>query len=403
MPRRKPPGWPRYMVPRRLKSGVIGFYWDPPTWAKRNGCPFKFEALGTDYGDAKKRCDELLNAQFDAWRKGDEIAPSYSNHPAPGTFDWMVAIYKSSPRYQKLPAKTRKSYDAALRLASQHKLKDGRRFGILALTSITPGAADRLYDKLQDRPDGGVRIRTAMLSVTVCKRAWNVARRDKPLLVPWVNPFDKMELSYNPKPTRPVTRDELVRFVKAADDAGESSLGIAAMIAYYWLQREEDIIGRLGWSHYRPADAPDVARIFHHKTGELVDIPLFDEDGTLLWPELMERLDTAPRYGTLIVTRERLDRRRKVHLPWKVDHFRHRFAAIREAAVIDFSAKFMGLRHGGSTESGNAGLTDAQIRALSGHTTAAMTTLYTKATMRQRRAGARRRLEERTKGGNLSK
>jgi hypothetical protein len=76
---------------------------------------------------------------------------------------------------------------------------------------------------------------------------------------------------------------------------------------------------------------------------------------------------------------------------------------IREAAGIDFSAKFMGLRHGGSTESGNAELTDAQIRALSGYTIAAMTALYTKATMRQRQAGARKRLDGRTKGGNLSK
>ena len=191
--------------------------------------------------------------------------------------------------------------------------------------------------------------------------------------------------------------------MKAADEAGESSLGTAAMIAYYWLQREEDIIVRLSWSHYRPADAPDVARIFHHKTGELVDIPLYDEDGTVLWPELMERLDATPRYGTLIVTRDRLDRRRKVHLPWKVDYFRHRVAAIRAAAGIAFDAKFMGLRHGGSTESGDAELTDTQIRALSGHTTAAMTTLYTKATKRQRQIGGRKRLEARTKGGNLSK
>ena len=67
----------------------------------------------------------------------------------------MIAIYKSSPLYRKLPAKTRKSYDAALRLASQHKLKDGRDFGRLALASITPGAADRLYDKLKEKPDGG--------------------------------------------------------------------------------------------------------------------------------------------------------------------------------------------------------------------------------------------------------
>ena len=43
------------------------------------------------------------------------------------------------------------------------------------------------------------------------------------------------------------------------------------MIAFFWLQRQEDILARLTWSHYRPADAPDKVRIFHHKTGELVD------------------------------------------------------------------------------------------------------------------------------------
>ena len=81
----------------------------------------------------------------------------------------------------------------------------------------------------------------------------------------------------------------------------------------------------------------------------------------------------------------------------------HCVADIRAAAGIDFDAKFMGLRHGGNTEGGDADLTDAQIRALSGHKTAAMTALYTKATMKQRQAGARKRLEARTKGGNLSK
>jgi hypothetical protein len=223
------------------------------------------------------RCDELLNPRFDAWRKREDTTLPVDQI---STFDWMVAIYKSSPRYQKLPAKTRKSYDAALKLASQHPLKDGRKFGMLSLDSITPGAADRLFAKLKERPDGGERVRTAVLSVTVCKRAWNIARRDKPKIVPWINPFDKMELTYEPKPTRPVTHDELVRFVMAADEAGDCSLGTAAMIAYYWLQREEDIIARLSWNHYRPADLPHVARIFHHKTRKLVDIPLYDEDGT---------------------------------------------------------------------------------------------------------------------------
>ena len=54
-----------------------------------------------------------------------------------------------------------------------------------------------------------------------------------------------MELEYHPKPTRAVTHAELLRFVKAADEEGEMSIGTAAMIAYYWLQREEDILKRL--------------------------------------------------------------------------------------------------------------------------------------------------------------
>ncbi|MGB8561203.1 MAG: hypothetical protein WCD62_22580, partial [Pseudolabrys sp.] len=108
------------------KSGATAYYWVIPTWAKKNGCRLRIEALGTDYADAKKRCDELLNPQFDAWRKREQIT-LLSDHAAPGSFDWMTAVYKSSPLYRKLPAKTRKSYDAALRLASQHTLKDGRK------------------------------------------------------------------------------------------------------------------------------------------------------------------------------------------------------------------------------------------------------------------------------------
>jgi Phage integrase family len=402
MPRRKPLGWPRYMVPRRLKSGDVGYYWVIPTWAKKKGCLLSIEALGTDYSIAKNRCDELLNRQFNAWRKREEVSLP-SDLSTRGSFDWMVTVYKSSPQYEKLLPKTRKDYDSVLRLVSEYTLNNGRSFGTLALASITPGAADRLFEQLKKQSGGGERVRTAILSVTVCKRAWNVARRSKPTLVPSLNPFQKMELEYHPKPTRAVTHAELLRFVKAADAEGESSTGTAAMIAYYWLQREEDILTRLSWSHYRPTDDPGIVRIFHHKTGELVDMPLHDEDGTALWPELTERLDAATKHGTLIVTRDRLDRRRKIHLPWKEDYFRHRVAVIRKAAGIDFDVKFMGLRHGGNTESGNAELTDAQIRALSGHKTSAMTRLYTKETMRQRRTGARKRLEERTKGGNLSK
>jgi hypothetical protein len=98
----------------------------------------------------------------------------------------------------------------------------------------------------------------------VCRRVVRGAAR-QPSVVPAQNPFAKMELSYKPKATRPVAFESLMKFVVATDEAGESSLGTAAMIAFFWLQRETDIIGRLSWQHYRPKEAPDVARVWHHK------------------------------------------------------------------------------------------------------------------------------------------
>jgi hypothetical protein len=388
------------MAEKLLRSGAVSYYWAPPTWARKTACPVHAEALGTDYTCAKKRCDDVLNPQFAAWRirgKNPDAAG-----PPEGTFDWMAALYKTAPKYSKLPAKTRKAYDAALAIVSKYELTDGRLFGSLSVASITPGAADRLFAKLCVGRKGP-RARTAVMCMAVCKIAWNVSLRDRSDLVPALNPFAKIDQSaYRPKATRPVTHDELQRFVVAADTAGEQSIGTAAMIAYYWLQRQVDILSRFQWTAYKPKDAPEVVQVLHHKTGEMVALPLYDEDGTDLWPELTARLDAAPRRGTLIVTRDEPDRRRKIHLPWGEDYFRHRVAAIRAAAGIDADVKFMGLRHGGNTAAADAGLTDAQMRALSGHRSAEMVKLYAKQTTKQRQIGARKMLEARTKRLNLS-
>jgi hypothetical protein len=145
---RKPIGWPKLMVAKRLKTGAVAYYWDAPSWAKKNGCTLSSEALGGDYAAAKQRCDELLNPQFDAWRNDDSASITF-NHPQVGTFDWLVATYKALPKYGRRPEKTRKSYDSALRLVSQYRLKDGRRFGSVSIASIKPATADVLFDKLR--------------------------------------------------------------------------------------------------------------------------------------------------------------------------------------------------------------------------------------------------------------
>jgi hypothetical protein len=406
--KRKPPGWPDYMLAKRVAGGVR-YYWNAPTWARKRGYPMPSEALGTDYASAKARCDDFLNLAFDSWRTGGATDTTMPRGLV-GSFDWLVADYRSSKKYTKLPARTRASYDRALEDVAGFILKDDRRFGLVKVNSICAAAVDRLYEKLKVAADGKQRHRSALLAMAVCKRAWDVARRNHPSVVSETNPFKGLDIEYDPKKNRAATLHELMQFVHAADADGTPSLGTAAMIAFYWLPREEDIFGRIAWSDYRPADKPDYVLVWHHKNRktEKVAIPLFDMDGTPLWPEMIARLEGVTRSGTLIVMRDNPDPRKKIHLPWATggrNPMRWVQAEVRRicrSAGLAEDISFTSFRHGGHTHGADSGLTDAQMRALGAHKTTAALLRYSKETEAQRRDGARKRLNARTDRGNLS-
>ena len=69
-----------------------------------------------------------------------------------------------------------------------------------------------------------------------------------------------------------------------AVELGHPSLATAALIAWEWLQREEDIFGTLDVMHYRPKERPNAVRVLHEKTQEENWIPLFDDAGVPLYP-----------------------------------------------------------------------------------------------------------------------
>lgn len=408
MPKSKPLGWPRYMEARPSK-GIVRYYWNAPSWARKRGYQVKSEALGPDYAVAKARCDDVLNPMFDSWRTGGVSDGAGTRRVIVGAFDWLCSCYKASPRYTKLPDRTRDSYDRELRRVSEYVLKDGRRFGELSVKSITPAAADLLHEKLKIGKGGKQLKRTPGLAMTVCKTAWDVARRAHSSIIPADNPFSKVQIDYRPALTRAATRAELATFVAAADADKSGSLGTAAMIAYYWLQREEDIFMRFAWSDYCSAGAPDRVMIWHHKNhDERISLPLLDDDGSELWPEMIARMATVPRLGTLIVMRDAPDRRKKIHLPWMTggrNPMRYVQAEVRRicrAADLPDEITFTSFRHGGHTEGADSELTEAQMRALGGHKTTAALYRYAKATETQRKIAGRKRRDSRTKKGDLS-
>jgi hypothetical protein len=182
------------------------------------------------------------------------------------------------------------------------------------------------------------------------------------------------------------------------------SLATASLLAWEWLQREADIFGTFDVTHYRPKERPQAARVLHAKTHEENWVPLFDETGAPLYPELMAELDAIKRerIGGLMLRRDWGDQS-----PWPSDTgdfslMRHKAKEVIRAAGLRDELSFTSFRHGGFTESADADLSDAEIRAQGRHKSAKVLPRYAKRTMRQVAAGAKKRRSSRTDGEHLS-
>jgi len=201
---------------------------------------------------------------------------------------------------------------------------------------------------------------------------------------------------------------ELSAFISHCDAHGRASLGTAALLAREWVQREEDIFGTFDVRHDRPKERPNTARIVHEKTREEAWVPLFDEDGAPLYPELMARLDAVKRsrVGVLIM-RDWKDRHAEAPVLWITDkgdltYLRHEVKRLILGAGLRPKLTFTSFRHGGMTEAGDSDLTDREMQALTRHKTVQVLPRYAKRTMKQVATVAKKRRAERTKPDVMS-
>ena len=127
-----------------------------------------------------------------------------------------------------------------------------------------------------------------------CRRAWNIVKRRHGAKVP-ENPFAQMGLESSDRETPTATYAELQAFRAKAVELGFPSLATAALIEWEWLQREKHVFGAFDVKHYRPKVRPNAVRVLHPKHGTEAWMPLFDDDGVPLLPELMAELDALKR------------------------------------------------------------------------------------------------------------
>jgi hypothetical protein len=404
---------PRYVERKPLKSGGWGYFFHVPSWARKAGCPIQSGPLGTDYGVAVRRAEDVLLKAFDSWRTGGVSDTATVPMATVGTLDWLFAEYRSDRRYTKLDAKTKRNHENGFKLVGGHVLKDGRRLGQARLAIITTAVTDELYEKLLVVTDStgnviGERRTTVNHAMKSCRRAWNIAARRHPGKLPLVNPFAQMGLRSSDRETPTATFAELQAFRTKAVELGLPSLATAALIGWEWLQRETDIFATFDVSHYRSKERPNMVRVVDEKTKTESWIPLIDDAGVPIYPELMDELDAIKRQriGGLMLCRDWGERG-----PWptwpKPDQpdFTHLSRKVKEvirAAELRDELSFTSFRHGGFTEGGDAELTDREMLAQGRHTTVKVLPKYTKRTTRQVMNGAKKRRASRTKDGQLS-
>jgi hypothetical protein len=388
---------PRYVSPKKLASGKTAFYFAIQKRYKDAGCPVKDEPLGTDYAVMTTRAN-VLNEQFDEWCDAQKGLPVVGpSAPRVGTVDWLFQEYRTSKAYlEKVAVRSRGNYEWVMREVCDTLNNKGVRIGDHPIKSISPNAADKLYDKFTINAKGVTRYRVAEKMTVCCRKAWRVVRRlhpeefNKDVPNPWVGVTMKTRVKLT---KHAVTRDEVYAFAHGAVKLGEPEVAAVAVICFEWLQRPENVIaGIIKWNDYRSPNAPDIIRVAHHKTGTVAPHPLQETlpDGTVVrfYEEAEEILSHLTKRGLPLILRALDD---KIAKTYSFSGMQKIVQRVRKA--LDMSPKFTldACRHGGLTELEEAELTDGQGRALSTHKTQQSYEGYAKRTAKRMLSATRKR------------
>jgi hypothetical protein len=351
---------PRYVIAKRLASGTTGFYFTVPTRYRKMGCAIPNEPLGSDYTvacgpDGKGGRAAALNGLFAEWWKIKNGEPIENRIARYGTVDWLFREYKASTRYKKrVSARTQPDYERLMQLVIDLPTKRGDRVGQRPVKSITPRAADKIYEQVCVGPRGS-RPRQGEKVVALCRAAWRVVQRLYPDCfdrdVP--NPWDGVTMDQRAKATKPAaTREQVYAFAWGAIEARRPEAAAAAVICFEFLQRPENVLaGYVAWPDYRGKDAPTAIRINHHKTGAVVWHPLdaAAEDGLMvkLYSDAEAVLAHLPCRGVAMILKAKHDGTTEPYTAMQMSKIVRK---LRDDLGLPATFTLDACRHGGMTE-----------------------------------------------------
>jgi integrase len=398
---------PEYFAERRNADGSLRFYWKASSSLAERlaGSPHvPVVRLAEDRAAAEEEC-RAITARVKAYLARGPAAPAPQGplhsrqvlRATEGLLAHAITEYKTSPKYQRVEPRTKKQYDWILGVIEDWG-------GACRMSALTYERVQEAAHRLEDAPrtqELFLSLLAMLIDRTAARRAGIgeiVANPARAVLSEIDRPESKGGWIW---PTAAV-----VWMAKAAELLGRPSIATAILLNEWLAQRTGDLLA-LPRSAYRDG----VLHIVQSKTGQYVPLPL-DGVGALKarieWQfaeEAKWKVRTLAAAPTLLLCDT-------THEPWKIDHFRHEFARVREAAggqgdrrdlaklaeagldpiggfVLDAvprrlwaamktggvglpcvkveELRFGHLRHTGITRLREAGCSDEQIRAISGH------------------------------------
>lgn len=342
-----------YLVVKRRRSGAVAFYWQPSAELRAHGWQ---QARLPDGQAAAEAAARARNAEVDAWRAGQGAAPASASGPAPGTVAALIAAYRAGRDCAALKPRTRRDYEYYLELIE-------RWAGAYRCAQITTEMVEQLYETARLKAPSKANYLLAVLRLLF---AWGVKRNLAPH-----NPGTGVRRRAATPAARAIWSPAMLEhFIAAADAAGRPSVGTAAMLTYWWGQREGDIL-----SLPAPREVGQALRLQQSKTGAAVTLPLD------LVPQLRQRLTdelqrhrAAGRLTRTLIASEATGRpytaRRFARL---VEGLRGQAAAAAAAAGDAETASLLGdahfqrLRATAVVRLLEAGCDSLQVSAMTGH------------------------------------
>ena len=324
--------------PNRVRYFVCkgnSFYWQPSRRLRIAGWePVK---LPDNLRQARDKAEEL-NEKLDKWYLGLEEAL-----PQPEvikTLDKLIERYTDDVSYTKLRPKTRHGYDSRLK-----KLKEWGS-GV-PVSAITPLAVNELYNTLERKKS----LHEANAVVTVLHIILEFAIRP----LGWIkeNPSDKLGRKTTPPRDRIGSKEEEEALINACLKLNLTSIAKTIILGTNIGQRQADILAITGREYVNGR-----FRIKQQKTGRWVSVPATNKVREFIG-------DVQLRDDEYLITTD------KTNKPYTESHFRHKFIEVRkEAAKSCPSVKtlqFLDLRRTAVVRMGEAGCTESQIAAVTGH------------------------------------